>query len=152
MRIVRDTREKTGYWEFEKFEMVNAALKTGDYTIQGLEDVLCIERKRSVSEVCFNITDDRFKRELERMKDFPYKFIILEFSIDDIMAYPVGSDIPKFRWASLKIKGPFLMSALAQIQVKYGIHVIFAGDKNNAMLMASNIMKRIYDLHTPVGN
>ena len=99
--VIRDTREKDG-WYFKESDycegMVNQKLDTGDYSIQGLEDVLCIERKASVAEIANNIVDDRFTRELDRMSEFKYKFLILEFGVEDILSFPVGSDIPKKSW------------------------------------------------------
>ena len=86
--VIKDTRERDG-WYFKESNycqgMVDKKLDTGDYSVEGLEDVLCIERKGSVSELANNIVDKRFDRELERMRDFKYKFLILEFSINDIM-------------------------------------------------------------------
>ena len=50
--VIRDTREQEGY-TFEKFTgrytscngMIIKKLDTGDYSLVGLEDKLCIERK-----------------------------------------------------------------------------------------------------------
>ena len=82
--VVKDTREKDG-WYFKESDycqgMIDQKLDTGDYSVQGLEDVLCIERKGSVSEIANNIVDKRFDRELDRMKEFKYKFLILELQI-----------------------------------------------------------------------
>ena len=56
--VIKDTREKEGYF-FKKYDkcsgMVVETMKTGDYTIKGLEDVLCIERKASVEEIANNL-------------------------------------------------------------------------------------------------
>ena len=88
--IIRDTREKEGY-TFEPVEtryhtckgMVTQKLDTGDYTLEGLEDKLCIERKSSVAEFAGNVGQDRhrFMREIERMKEFPHRYIVLELSL-----------------------------------------------------------------------
>lgn len=45
--IIRDTREKEG-WNFDFYSscaIESRGLKTGDYTLEGLEEILCIERK-----------------------------------------------------------------------------------------------------------
>ena len=52
-RVIKDTREKDGwtFTEYDKCEGMDMdALHTGDYTLKGFEDVVCIERKASVSE------------------------------------------------------------------------------------------------------
>ena len=146
--VIRDTREKNG-WYFKETEycqgMLEQKLDTGDYSIEGLEDTLCIERKGCVSELANNIVDKRFDRELERMAGFKYKFIILEFSVDDILAFPVGSEIPKKTWSKIRITGRFILKRLSEIQTKYGIHVIPCGNNLAAWHMANSIIKRVFD-------
>ena len=148
--VIRDTREKDG-WYFKESDycegMVNQKLDTGDYSIQGLEDVLCIERKASGAEIANNIVDDRFTRELDRMSEFKYKFLILEFGVEDILSFPVGSDIPKKSWNKIRISGRFIMKRLSEIQIKYGIHVVPCGDKLSAWHMTSSIMKRVFEVN-----
>jgi hypothetical protein len=147
--VIRDTREKDG-WYFKESNycqgMIDQKLDTGDYSVQGLEDVLCIERKGSVSEIANNIVDKRFDRELDRMKEFKYKFLILEFGIKDIMSFPEGSDIPRAKWNKIRIKGSFILKRLAEIQTKYDIHVVACEDKACAWHMTSSIMKRVFEI------
>jgi len=146
--VIRDTREQKG-WFFKETEycagMVDKKLDTGDYSIEGLEDLLCIERKASTAEIANNFIDKRFERELERMQEFNYKFLILEFSLGDIISFPVGSDIPKKTWGRLRISGNFLLKRLGEIQVNYGIGIIPCGDKYSAWQMANSIMKRVFE-------
>jgi len=147
--VIRDTREKDG-WYFKESNycqgMIDQKLDTGDYSVQGLEDELCIERKGSVSEIANNIVDKRFDRELDRMKEFKYKFLILEFGIKDIMSFPEGSDIPRAKWNKIRIKGSFILKRLAEIQTKYDIHVVACEDKACAWHMTSSIMKRVFEI------
>ena len=146
--VIKDTRERDG-WYFKESNycqgMVDKKLGTGDYSVEGLEDILCIERKGSVSELANNIVDKRFDRELERMRDFKYKFLILEFGIKDIMSFPHGSDIPKAKWSKIRIKGNFILKKLAEYQTEYGVHVLPCGDKTSAWHMTSSIMKRVVE-------
>ena len=84
--VIKDTREQDGY-TFESFTgrytsckgMVTKKLDTGDYSLEGLEEKLCIERKGRISELAINLGKDkaRFMREIERMKDFQFKFLVL---------------------------------------------------------------------------
>lgn len=145
--IIIDTREQTP-WHFTDAcvnTIVCTSLKTGDYTIVGFEDILCIERKRSVSEIARNVTEDRFIRELERMAAFPYSFLICEFAISDILVYPMGSDIPKNRWRKIRIRAPFILKRLSQIMINYHIPILFCENAQNASTIALNIMKRTYE-------
>jgi hypothetical protein len=147
--VIIDTREKQP-WSFAQSSsidnIINKKLDTGDYSIVGLEDVLCIERKRSVSELATNITQDRFKNEMERMSNFPYKFLILEFDYFQIDMYPEGSNIPKDLQSKIRINGSYIMKVLSEIQVRNGIHVIACGNVAFAEHVAINLMKRVYEL------
>ncbi len=146
--VIIDTREKTP-WNMTNAcssidDIITTKLPTGDYAIEGMEDVLCIERKRSVSELANNITKDRFWNEMERMKKIPHSFLVLEFSIDDILKFPIGSNVPKNMWSKIRVKGQYILLKLSEIQVDYGIDVVFCGDTDNAIKISTNIMQRVY--------
>jgi len=149
-KIICDTREKIA-WSFSSNfceELVHKKLDTGDYSIEGLEDKLCIERKKSISEFAGNVSSSAFLNELERMRKYEYKYLILEFSVDDVLQFPLGCGIPKQKRRLIKISAQYIMRRISEIQVEYGVHVIFAGDLDNALYIASNIMKRVYEKNT----
>ena len=99
--------------------MVSRKLDTGDYSIEGLEDKLCIERKASVVEFANNVGHDqvRFLKEIERMKHCPYKFMIFEFSLSDLMNFPEGSSIPESDWGKLKVTNKFMLKMIMEFQL-----------------------------------
>jgi hypothetical protein len=155
--VIKDTREQDGYI-FEKFTgrytscrgMIVKKIDTGDYTLLGMEDKLCIERKASVSELAINLGKDkrRFLDEIERMKSFPYKFLILEFSLEDLMIFPEGSNIPQEKWPSIVMTNKYMLKMLTEFQMYNGIHVLFCGNKKNAKLMINSILKRVNEHYT----
>ena len=108
---------------------------------------MCIERKESVSEIAKNCGEKRFHRELEAMAKFPYAFLLLEFSWVDIERYPAGSGIPYPKWKRLRIKAPYILSVLFNMQIEKGIHVIACGDKITAEKMALRILKKVNQYH-----
>ena len=69
--VIIDTREQEGHaWEFDAdaFAPQVGTLRTGDYTVRGLEDVLTIERKTLGDFVSSVIHDwNRFRKALTRM-------------------------------------------------------------------------------------
>lgn len=82
MIIIVDTREGNPFL-FESVdprpEVVRGALKTGDYSLQGLESQVCIERKE-IGDL-FNSCGqgrDRLEREFQRMKDFQFAALVIE--------------------------------------------------------------------------
>ena len=144
--IIIDTREQKP-WTFESHAIANTKLDTGDYSIEGLENILCIERKRNVAEIANNITEDRFKDVIDRIKTYKFPFILLEFNINDVLRYPIGSTIPKKLWSKIRISPQYIMKHLIDMQVEHNIHVIFCGDSSNAEKIALSIMRRVYKMN-----
>tara|TARA_Y100000389_G_scaffold103441_1_gene100314 strand:+ start:7807 stop:8283 length:477 start_codon:yes stop_codon:yes gene_type:complete len=142
-RIIVDTREQQP-WSFEDYSTSIAKLDTGDYSIEGLEDTICIERKKSVSEVANNITESRFKDVINRLKEIKYPFILLEFDLNDVLRYPQGSNVPKRMWSKIRISPAFIMKNILDLELKHNINVIFCGDDASASKLASMIFKRMY--------
>ena len=125
--------------------MVNRKLDTGDYSIEGLEDKICIERKASVVELANNvgISRKRFEAEIERMKEFPHKFLVLEFSLTDLMDFPEGSDVPNSEIKKLRVTNKYMLRFLMEMQINHNVNVIFCDSKKNAKWTVLSILKRI---------
>jgi ERCC4-type nuclease len=85
MVVLIDKREQKPWKCFRRFAF--ATLKTGDYSIAGMERKVCIERKGSVTEFVLNLGKDwgRFERELKRMQGFAIKILVLEFSLSQLL-------------------------------------------------------------------
>ena len=119
-------------------------MHTGDYTLRGYESVLTIERKGGIAEFARNIHEERFERELERMAQFKYAYVILEFTMRDVLSYPVGSGIPRNKWKFLRFRGPYILKRITEIMVKYpSIQLLFCGDAGKEV--AASIFKRIIE-------
>lgn len=142
--IIVDTREQLP-WEFGNHTTSRTKLDTGDYSIEGLEHLLAIERKQSVSEIANNITEKRFPGFLERLSSIPHRFMLFEFDLDDVYNFPVGSEIPKSKWDKLKVTNNYILKHLSLINIRYNIHTIFCGDADNAEKMAVRIMRTVYE-------
>lgn len=141
--IIVDTREQKP-WIFEHHAKANHKLDTGDYSIEGLENLIVIERKRNVAEFANNITEKRFVDVVERLSKIRYSFILFEFNIDQVMTYPIGSDIPKRLWDKIRISPTFLLKHIVDLQINHNIKIIFCGNSENAEKVALSIMRRIY--------
>lgn len=143
--IIVDTREQQP-WSFDHHAVSCEKLDTGDYSVRGLENTLCIERKKSVSEIANNITEKRFKDVVGRMAQYKYSFLLLEFDFDNVLSYPVGSNVPKRMWDKLKISPNFIIKHLVELQIFFNIKVLFCGSPSNAERMALSIMKKVYEI------
>ncbi len=148
--VVIDTREKNP-WCFENTEyvtgIINEKLDTGDYAIKGLEDKLCIERKQSVAEFAKNLTQDNFKDELRRMEKIEHRFLLLEFSMEDVIDYPMNSNIPKRRWEFIRVQGKHILGFIDSIQLHRKINILFCGNRRNARDTAHRLMKKCQTLY-----
>jgi len=151
--VVRDSREQRGYF-FKKFNTCNGTvqkkLDTGDYSILGLEDKVCIERKASVSEIAMNLGKEKyaFYNEIERMREYEHKYIICEFSMQDVLKFPEGANIPRELRDKVKITGKYILRCLMEFSVFNNVHVIFAGSETGAFHLTSSLLKRINEKYT----
>ena len=146
--IIIDTREKTP-WEFDSSSILNIEyrkLDTGDYSIVGLEDKLCIERKMSATEIAANVHQKRFAAELERMLKYKYRYIIIESNMFKIVNYPLYENIPPKIRKKIRVNGHYLLRCIDRIRVKYGVDVIFADTPEYGMWIATNIMKEVVNI------
>lgn len=141
--IIIDTREQQP-WTFDHYVTAHRKLDTGDYSIEGLESVLAIERKKSINEIANNIIEPRFVDVVARLAQFKYSFFLLEFDIEDVLNYPIGSNLPKRFWDKVKISPAFIMKHILDWQIKYNIKVLFCGCASNAEKTAEFILKKIY--------
>lgn len=150
--IIQDTREQTPWmFDYEKgIAHEIGTLKTGDYTLKGYEDKICIERKGCIEEFANNLGRDfsRFKRELIRMDDYAHSFIICEFPMRDLVEYPFHKPNKKLQ-TQAKINGRFLMKQIMEIQLEHSVKIIFCGNKFYAIQTAVSLMKRIYEKYRP---
>jgi len=141
--ILVDTREKTP-WCFKKAftdgKIAGVFLDTidaGDYTIKEAPSLVRIERKKSVVELYNNFipneAKERFVRELEKLIDIKYKYIIVEQTWDALY------NAENFRWARRNKyrAGAIVLQTLVTFMNRYNVHVIFAGDyaENTALTL-----------------
>lgn len=85
--IVVDTREKTP-WTFEAQSFVTttrAKLDAGDYSLAGFEHRVAVERK-SLDDWVNTVLRDRarFYRELERLRAYELRWVVIEATVEDI--------------------------------------------------------------------
>lgn len=81
LTIIEDSREQNplDFSGFRGVNVVHQGLKTGDYSIQGYEDKICFERKSAPDLIStLSAGHERFLREVERMKSYEEKYILVE--------------------------------------------------------------------------
>lgn len=127
-----DTREQTPY-RFTPSETVT--LRTGDYSIIGLEDRVAIERKTKTDAfTSLGRERARFEREVGRLGELELGAIVVEASLRDLLRRPQFSQMnPRAVVASL-----FAWS------VRYGVPVYFADDRNHAQAATRCLLTKFW--------
>ena len=148
MKIIVDTREQTP-WDFTIHGIVAEidTVKTGDYTLVGYEDVVAIERKASPSELATNLGSGikRFEKEMVRISEFKYKYVICEFTLDEMLKFPKGAKIPKRLKRRIRMNGQYMHKKIGELELEYGVIFIFAGNKPQAVTAALEIFEEVVE-------
>ena len=96
------------------------ALKTGDYTVEGMESLLCLERKNLADLVACTVTyRRRFLAVCGRLARFRWKAILVEATLEDIKGGFEAFDIPS------DVHPNAVCGMLDAIEAKFGIPVIY---------------------------
>ena len=96
------------------------ALKTGDYTVEGMETLLCLERKSLADLVACTVTyRRRFLAACGRLARFQWKAILIEATLEDIKGGFDVFDIPS------EVHPNAVCGLLDAIEAKFGIPVIY---------------------------
>lgn len=133
-RVIIDTREQRplALTLPESAEITRRVLTSGDYSLEGLEDVISIERK-SLDDWIGTILNarGRFCRELERLQTYCYAAVVIEGSLCDILSGRYKS----------KIKPDSLFGMGCQLMLQYSpVHFIYAHDRPHATRLVSELL------------
>lgn len=149
--LLIDTREKNPY-DFSTddafLEIKHTKLDAGDYSIEGMEHIIVIERKASVDELFVNFTKDkeRIQAEFERLKDHKFKVLVVEETWDDIInPYKYYINKKKINKQSPKMPVAVVASNLTNLMLEHGVHVIFGGTR--AQSIVRGLLLRAYELN-----
>ena len=123
--LLQDSREQTPLI-FPTLKSIVASLPTGDYSIAGMENEVCLERKSLADFIaCVGVERDRFMRECHRLMAYPFRRIII-----------VGerSDIEQGNYRS-KMSAASILATITTIEVRYNIPIIFTESQESAALI-----------------
>ncbi|MBI5546941.1 MAG: ERCC4 domain-containing protein [Deltaproteobacteria bacterium] len=134
--VVVDTREQQPY-SFDPARVTTArrALPAGDYSIEGYESAMAIERKSLEDFVATVISHrERFARELRVLGEYDFGCIVVEGSLEDVLAQ---------RYRSGAHPNAVLGAALSII-VDHGVAVFFCGDRQLACRFVEGLLCRYH--------
>ncbi len=123
--VLVDTREQTPL-RFTNLRSERATLTTGDYTFAGGENQFCVERKSITDLVacCMGQNRKRFSNELERMRGYPFRRLLVVGTRHEIETGQYRSSI----------KPRSVLATLSTIQVRFFVDVVFSPTPEEAAL------------------
>jgi len=131
--IVIDSREQREYTfqETRVGGVVKTALPAGDYSLQGYETQIAVERKSLPDYISTVIhAHGRFSRELALLKTYPRAWIVVEGALDDILQGRYDS----------RASPQSLLAITASLMTQYHIPVLFAGDRPSARALVEELL------------
>ncbi len=137
--ILIDKREKLPY-SFQGYpvETKQAHLKTGDYSMEGYENKITVERK-SKEDLYGSLgkNRDRFKKEFERLSKFEYAALVIESSLSGLLIPPPRS----------QLKPRAVIQSLISWSIRYRVYIFFSDNRPySECLIYSLFEKYLYNL------
>lgn len=133
MIIIQDTREQRP-WQFPPYvQVTTATLKDGDYTVQGYEDSIRVERK-SLEDLASCLCDKELRRfcgQLQRMRKYKYRSLIVEGTIQDMLSGCYRSPLPPDK----------VITRLMDVTCRFKILLFIAGHKKSSAKVAEQFMR-----------
>ncbi len=121
-KIIIDTREQLPY-EFDGAPSVVRHLRTGDYSLEGLEDRVAVERKSKEDAYgCVGSGRRRFIRCLKRLAALDRAIVVIEADLADFASPP----------AYTRINAASAVGSYISWMVQWGVPVVFAGTREFA--------------------
>jgi ERCC4-type nuclease len=144
--VIKDTREKTGY-TFASIsplpEVEIKTLKTGDYSVKGMEKAVTVERKSFIDAFgTFGKGRKRFEKELERMSHMQYACVVIEADWTPILRSP-----PK--WSAMNPKS--IYASIIAWQQRYGVHFWLCPNRAFAEKTTFRILERFWIDNVDIG-
>lgn len=136
--IIVDSRENKPY-AFRKSKNCAGCeigkLDYGDYQIKDMPDLIAIERKQNITELCGNLGKNRkrFERELERMSAAKFRYVIVE---------DYWSSIWRAHYTRMHPNSIF--QSIISLELKYGVHFIFAGTREMAHQITRSLLLKSF--------
>lgn len=134
MLVIVDTREQVP-WSFEHDPSISIArekLDAGDYSVRGFEKRIAIERK-SIDDWVGTVMRERtrFYRELELLREYEFRCVIIEASVRQITEKAYRSNAAP---ASV-------MGFVCEVFVAQSVPVLLGGTRADSQILAASLLR-----------
>lgn len=135
LRIIVDTREQRP-WTFEDLphiETRKAKLEAGDYSVEGLERRVAIERK-SLDDWIGTVLRERprFYRELEALRAYDVRAVMIESSVAEILRGGYRSEV----------RPEVVLGFIAEVAVKQAVPVYLGGTRAESQYLVGKMLEQ----------
>lgn len=114
-----------------------AALKAGDYSIEGCESIIAGERKSLIDAYgTFGKGRDRFERELEKLAKYRFGFVVLEADFDTIIFRPP---------ARSRLKPKTVIRSMAAWAIRHNVHFYWCPNRAAAEKWTFILLERFWN-------
>lgn len=139
--IICDSREQvpldfSPYISDGSWQVKVQGLTWGDYSIEGLTDLVVIERKELSDLInCCGTERDRFEREIKALRGFKYKCVMIEADLQTIT---------EGKWRS-KVTPSQVLGTIASWRVKFGCDFVYGGNAKLAAGETFRTLRKFYE-------
>ena len=136
LTIIVDSREQLPYaFSSPDVTTIRRALPEGDYSIDGYEKMVAVERK-SLEDYAGSLSCDRerFLREMERMQNIPHRLVVVEGNLSDIIGWRYRSGAHPHS----------ILGGTISLLVDLNTPVVFCGDRQMACRVTEEYLKRVH--------
>jgi len=136
IKIVVDTREQNPLW---KKDVISKKLDVGDYSIEGFEDQIAIERK-SLTDLFGTLGKGhrRFNKEIERSKGLEYFAIVIDGTVTNCL-------LKDFKGANYsRMKGFVILAILMSLHMKHNIPFFFTNGRSESKRIIKELFNAFY--------
>jgi len=129
--ILIDTREKKPYAFSGEYPTEKQTLQAGDYSIQGLEEEVMVERK-SLSDLvrCVGADRKRFMKQMRRLVEIPQCMLLVESS---------WAEIQRGKWRATRVRPAHVEGTLLAV-CAMGVPVIMGENRATSQRLAEKFL------------
>jgi len=132
-RIIVDSREQEP-WGFT-CPAVTRKLDAGDYSVEGLEDQVAVERK-SLADFVRTVIHERrrFARELEKLAGYRAACVVIEADLDKVLRRKHPEELRS-------VSAGAVLGAALWITLRYGVPVFWCGSRQAAKAFTEGYLR-----------